>query len=538
MTATAAPAAPPAPALARVIHVDVWFRLAPTAVAATLAAAYVLIAPPSIDLAAHLFRAQLFAAHGFVLWNNAWYGGHATPGYSLLFPAVSAALTPQLAAAVAGVATAALFESLARRHFGPRAWPGAVLFGAATAIDLYTGRLALAFGTLPALGAIVLLDRRRTGPACLLAALAALCSPVAALFTAIAAAGCAVGDPVGRRAALPAAAVATAALAPVATLALAFPEGGTEPFGLPTLLPLVIAGLVLLGATHHRLRAGIAVYVLAAIACYLIPSPVGSNIARLGTFAAAPLAALVWWPRRPALLAAAALPLLYIGWQAPVRDVASTAGDPSVSAAYYRPLLAFLDARPGVFRTEIPLTRSHWEAYWVAWAHPLARGWERQLDIGTNPLFYAHRPLTPSAYAAWLHANAVRFVALPDAALDYSAQREASLIRHGLTELRPVTRTRHWRIYAVVDPTPLASGVATATAMTPDGVDLLARAPGKTIVRVRYTPYWAVTRGAGCVEPAGGFTRLELRRAGAVRLGIRFAPGRIGTRTPRCTADG
>ena len=63
-------------------------RLAPTLVAATFAAAYVIISPPSVDLAAHLFRAQLFRVEGFGIWNNWWYSGHEIVGYSVLFPAV------------------------------------------------------------------------------------------------------------------------------------------------------------------------------------------------------------------------------------------------------------------------------------------------------------------------------------------------------------------------------------------------------------------------------------------------------------------
>ena len=59
------------------------------------------------------------------------------------------------------------------------------MFGAATATNLYTGRLAFAFGALPALGAILALDVRRDKLACALALLSALCSPVAALFAAI-----------------------------------------------------------------------------------------------------------------------------------------------------------------------------------------------------------------------------------------------------------------------------------------------------------------------------------------------------------------
>jgi hypothetical protein len=519
-------------------------ELAPVLVAGLLAAAYVIVSPPSRDLAAHLFRARLFDQQGFGLWSNDWYSGHHILGYSVLFPAVSALLTPQLAAALAATATAALFGSLARRHFGARGWVGALAFGAATAINLYTGRLALAFGALPALGAVVALDRDQPLAAAGLALLAALCSPVAALFAALAAAGHALAALLTDRRvapALPGAATAAAALIPVLALAVAFPEGGTEPFELGTLIPvLAICALALLAVPREAaaLRAGIALYALAALAVYVIPSPIGSNIARLGTLLAAPLAALLWWRRRPALLALCALPLLYVGWQAPVSDVAALSGDPSTGAAYYQPLLRFLSAQPGgrdrAYRIEIPFTDSHWEAYRVAPAFPLARGWERQLDRADNPLFYDGR-LSAATYDRWLHANAIRYVALPDARLDASARREAALIRAGQPYLHLVMRSAHWRVYGVADATPLVQGAATLRAMGSDWIALWAQRPGTATLHVRFTPYWALGRGAGCVAPDGDATRLLLRRSGPVRLVLRFSPQRVRATSPRCS---
>jgi hypothetical protein len=551
MTATAARSRSRSSARARVTMTSArtasaarWTRLAPVLIAALLAAGYVIVSPPTRDLAAHLFRARLFDQQGFGLWNNDWYGGHHILGYSVLFPAVSALLTPQLAAALAATATAALFEPLARRHFGAQAWLGALAFGAATAINLYTGRLALAFGALPALGAIVALDRERPLVAGALALLSALCSPVAALFAALAGAGHAVAALLRARQvrpALPGVATAVAALAPVLALAIAFPEGGTEPFDLGTLLPVlaISAGALLaIPRTATTLRAGVAVYAVATLAVYVIPSPVGSNVARLGTLLAAPLAALLWWGRRPVLLALCAIPLLYVGWQAPVSDITALAGDPSTSVAYYQPLLRFLRAQTGgrdrAFRIEIPFTDSHWEAYRVAPEVPLARGWERQLDRADNPLFYDGR-LTAAAYDRWLHANAIRYVALPDAALDGSAHREAAIVSAGQPYLAPALRSGHWRIYAVVHPTPIAQGAATLRSMGSDWIALQAQRPGAVTLHVRFTPYWELTEGAGCVAPDGDATRLILRRAGPVRLAVRFAPERIGATTPRCT---
>jgi hypothetical protein len=518
-------------------------RLAPTLVAAVFAATYVILSPASLDLADHLFRAQLFRDEGFGLWNNLWYSGHHIVGYSVIFPAVSALLTPQLAGALAATGTAALFEPLARRHFGSDAWAGAVLFGAATAIDLYTGRLAFAFGALPALGAVVALDRGATPVACGLALVSALCSPVAALFAALIAAGYALGGLTSTRrigAAVPGAAVAVAALAPVFILAVAFPEGGSEPFGFPTMAPvLVLVALALwtLPREAATLRAGVVVYASATVLVFLIPSPIGSNIARLGTFLAAPVAALIWWQRRQTLLAVAILPLLYLGWAAPVRDVVSASGDQSASTGYYQPLLRFLRreavAPAAPFRTEIPFTRFHWEAWVVASHFALARGWERQLDIADNPIFYRGH-ITAASYEHWLHDNAIRFVAASDAPLDYSAEAEMALVRRGLPYLHLVMRSPHWRVYAVTRATPIATGVARLTRLGPDTLTLRARSRGSVLLRVRFTPYWALTRGSGCVSPSGQWTRLTLRRAGPVKLGTRFALDRIRATSPRC----
>jgi hypothetical protein len=514
-------------------------RAAPTAVAGAFAIAYVLISPPSLDLPAHLLRAKLFSVEGFGLWSNWWYAGHHVVMYSVLFPPVASALTPQLAAAIAVIGTAALFEPLARRHFGENAWVGAVWFGAATATNLFTGRLTFAFGLLPAVATALALQRRRPWLAASLGVLTALCSPVAALFAATAGAAHAIGSYATERrlrAAAAGAGVVVASLAPVGLLALTFPEGGHEPFAPSTFWPILViaaAALAVIRKDERILMAGIALYALGCIVAFAVPTAVGSNAARLTELAAGPLAALLLWPRRRMLLLAAALPLLYVQWHAPVRDVSNAAWDQSRAAAYYRPLLSFLSAQPGPpFRVEIPFTAFHWEAYEVAPRFPLARGWERQLDIQHNGLFYGS-PLTPASYEAWLHQLAVRFVALPDTRLDYAGVKEAALIARGLPYLRLVSRSRHWRVYRVLGATPVAQG-ARLLAIGANSLTLRAEGPGTALVRVRFTPYWAITEGSGCVAPDGAFTRLTIRRSGITRLGIRFSLGRIRATSPRC----
>ena len=543
-------------------------RAAPAILAAVLAAVYAIWSPRSLDLADALTRVKLFNAEGFGIWDNWWYGGHHTPGYSVLFAPIGAALGPQLAGALAVVGTAALFEPLAHDHFGADAWLGALWFAAGASTDLFTGRLTFALGLLPAVAAVLALSRGRPWLASLLAFITALASPVAALFTALAglaytggrlwdksarefgantgAAARAADRTRGPSGALNVAerhglAVAVASLAPIVVLAVVFPEGGTEPFAFSALWPIPVIALlllVLLPRGERTLGTGVVLYTIGCVLAYAIPTAVGSNAARLGTLLAGPLVALILWRRRMVLLLVCAIPLLYVQAQAAVRDVSQADADPATTAAYYRPLLGFLareSAPPNPpFRTEIPFTEDHWEAYEVAPRFALARGWERQLDIKDNSLFYGGT-LTATAYRAWLDRLAVRFVAVADAPLDYSAREEVALIDRGLPYLRLVWRSRHWRVYAVADPTTIVEGHATLRAFGPDSLTIDATAPGSVYVRVRFTPYWALSGGQGCVAPDGDFTRVTLRRAGQVRLVIRFALDRIQAHSPRCT---
>ena len=92
----------------------------PTLLAVALSGAYLAAAPTSEDLAAATFRADLFAEHGFALWNNDWYSGHYLLSYSVIYPPLGALLGPRLTAALAVVAAVALFAILARRRFGRR----------------------------------------------------------------------------------------------------------------------------------------------------------------------------------------------------------------------------------------------------------------------------------------------------------------------------------------------------------------------------------------------------------------------------------
>jgi hypothetical protein len=248
----------------------------------------------------------------------------------------------------------------------------------------------------------------------------------------------------------------------------------------------------------------------------------------------------VWWGRRPRALALVFLPLLYVAWSPAVRDGIAADIDNSASTGYYQPLLHFLRreaATPGTapFRIEIPFTQFHWESYEVATGFSLARGWERQLDIRYNRLFYAGA-LTPARYRRWLHTNAVRFVAISDARPDYSAEAEVRLIDSGLPYLHLVFRSRHWRIYRVAHATPIAQPPAVLQRLDSDSVTMRVPRAGSFEVRVHFAPYWKLAEGAGCVAPDGEWTQITARRAGEVKLVPSFSLSRIGSTTPRCTS--
>lgn len=518
-------------------------RLAPVAVAALLAGVYLVWQPASLDLAAAEYRAWLFGHAGFAIWDAQWYGGHHLPGYSVLTPPLAHWLGPRLLGALAVVAAAALFERIAWARFGSDAWVGSTWFALGAAAALYSGRIPFLLGVAFALASIVPLQcSRRAGAswplACAAAALAvvtALASPVAALFLALAGAAYALA---GRR--FVGFAVAVAALAPVALLALVFPEGGSEPFVSSAFWPVVAfaaVALALLPREERVLRIAVALYALLAVAVFAFDTPVGGNVVRLGSLCAGPVAALLLWPRRRLALACAVPFLLWWQLGPGILDVTTTQGDPSVDAVYYAPLLAALRAQGASGangRLEIPFTNVHWEARHVAPRVPLARGWERQLDRKVNALFYDDAALTPARYRAWLDRMSVHWIAVPDVPLDYSARDEAALIARGLPYLREVWRGAHWRLYAVRDPAPLAEPPARVIAADTDALSIGAPRVGSFALRVRWSPYWAVVSGDACVMPDGDWTRLRVRAPGTVRLAMRFSFLRVGAHTARC----
>jgi hypothetical protein len=269
----------------------------------------------------------------------------------------------------------------------------------------------------------------------------------------------------------------------------------------------------------------------------------GSNATRLAAMFAGPILVCALAGRmRPRWLAAAAIPLLVYQWWGPIRETEKGATDPSSELAFYQPLFEFLEGRADAStRVEIPFTRMHWESVHVARRYSLARGWEAQLDVKYNPLFRQGRRLTSERYQHWLLSNGVRYVALPDVPLDPAARHEARIIERGLPFLRLVYSDRHWRVFEVEGArglTRTGSG-ARVRRIGPTSFTLQASRTGPVLVRVRWTPYWKVTRGDACVERApDGWTMVRAREAGRIRVATRFSPRRIIDHGPACSDPG
>jgi len=539
---------------------------------AALVAAWLAVYPHTPDMAAQLYRVQLFRQVGLAIWDNNWYAGHGVLGYSLLYPPLASLLGMRALGALSVLASSVLFARLAWVVWGERARWGAAWFALAALGDVWSGRLTFALGVALALAAALSLARGRSWAAALLGLACTAASPVAGALLGLAALTLALE----RRSPRALVVLAAPGAALVAALALLFPEGGYEPYpflSFAATLAVTLAFLVALPASARLLRTGACVYLLACAGCVLVRTPIGSNVERYGVLLSGPLLACAWlaqpreagrsghgegracgrWPaparllgarrvlggRLPATaLAALAGSALWLVW-GPVRETRAVAGSEATSASFYAPVKRFLAAHAhGPVRVEVPLTRSHWEAALLAPSVDLARGWDKQMETRYDGALLSP-DLDAARYRSWLRQQAVSYVALPDVPLDGSSAAEGRLIRGGLPYLREVFADARWRIYTVLGATPLALGPGRISALSHQSFTLRARAAGRFLVRVHYTRYWTLVRGAGCVAPAaGGWTQVTLRQPGEAIVAIRFSLARAFASGASCTRGG
>src|SRR3954447_25705199 len=516
------------------------------ALSSLLALAMLLWSPPVGDLAAQVFRTELFQRAGLAIWNGSWYGGHYTLTYSLLFPPLAALLGPQLVGTGAVVSSSYLFDRLVRDRWGVEARWATLWFAAGVVTLLADGQLTFALGVAFGLAALRCLQLERSALTLLAAAACPLASPVAGAFLGgIVLAGAV--EP-GRRPRLLALGAGALALFITVVPNVAFPEAGQFPFAASSYIaiPLWCAGALLLTqgvrGEERQLRRVIVGYLLGSTLVWLAPNALGGNAVRLGALFGGPVLAAVLLSRRPRpavpawlfapLLALAIAGSLYWQLTASVTQIARSVGDPSTTSAYFHPAARWLRAHGGAgARIEVPPTANHWESAYLAPKFELARGWLRQLDTTRDDLFYGDdETLTAAGYGAWLRANAISYVALPDAPLDYSSQDERRLILSGPPYLDLRFSSEHWRIYAVRDPKPLVTPLGGAAAETRwigrQGFALDVEHPGEFLVRVSFTPYWSISRGSGCILRRGDWTVARATHPGVFRVAADFSVGR------------
>lgn len=450
-------------------------HVGPLLVALGIASLYFLLDLRGGDLAAHLYRAELFKNEGFFVWNYNWYGGHYLVSYGVIFPTLSATIGVRLAGALAYILGVLLFSILAREVF-PRvgATAASYVFAVVFSATLVIGQLPYALSLSIGLGALLAAAHGRSWIAGFLAVNCALTSPLAALFISFIAFTVWLGGHpwetlrTARHAFRTVWAaeshaylvVAVATVLPAMIVSFLFPEGGTQPFVFVSYFAAVLLTVFfwlmvrdeLSGDARRMVATGVILYLIFLTGNELIASPIGGNAIRLGMVLLPPLAAAILWPRAGKFALAVIVPLLC--WQGATAVWAIATTDETADPHYFAPVNRFLDeANPARDeKAEIVFTRNHFEAAYVANRRPIARGWERQLDTKHNALFY-DGTLDPRTYARWLMDNDVRWVVLPKhAELDYSGRDEAELVSGGLPYLEPAAELRDWRIYRVTLP--------------------------------------------------------------------------------------
>lgn len=507
------------------------------AVGAAGCVSYVAIRPATNDLANARFREWLFDQEGFNPWNNRWFAGHHTPGYSVLSAALSSLFGSE-AFGVLAVMVSVVFGSLVIHRLAETV-PGlqrprwaASWFGVGCLVSLFGGRIAFVGGVALGTACMLALVNRRIVVATGLALLATLVSPVCGAYLAMIGVALAVARRAAWRTALP---TVAALVVPVAVVvggtAALFADPGSFPFPLGGLvnLAVVLAAVWLAGRRFRFVPAICGLYLAAAVGAAVIDSPVGGNVVRLAALCAGPALVMTHRWKRPAIVPVAAF-LIVFQWS-PVL-LAASGKLAEQDRSFFDPVIAAADQIHLTGRIEVVPLRTHLESEFVAERLPIARGWTRQLDRGLNPLFF-EGPFDAALYRHWLEDNAVQMVAVPTTEVDLGGRREVALLRSPPSYLMLIDATADWTIYQVIDAPPLASGGAIAQ-LGIDFFQLSTQAPMTTVVRVHFSPWFEAT-GDGCVaEAPDGWTQVTLRSAGTVSVAASFSVRAIFDRDGTC----
>ncbi len=494
------------------------------AVSLAFTVAFLFLPLAGTDLAAQVARGRFAQEYGFKPVDFRWYGGIYPFGYSLFTGPLNALIGSRGVGAIGSVVGALAFAFVLVRTRVPRPLLGGILGAVCLVCNLISGRttfaLGLAFGLL-ALCAVTLeeIDERiRTALIVLAALLSTAASPVAGLFTGLA--GGALLLTGRRRDGL---ALGIGATIPMLVVTLLFHDGGIQPFDADSaklVIALSIAVIFLVPARYPAVRVGALLSAVGLFVAYLIPSPIGFNAARLALLFSVPVVAATANLALPRLALAL---VLIVWWQPPlVLGDLSGAGHRAANREFHQPLIDQLHKRGPVGRVEVVPMRDHWESTFVADAVPLARGWERQVDVGRNGLFYgqgSEGTLTSPEYLGWLYDNAITYVAVPiGTRLDRWGREEAALIAAGLPYLQLVWGNDNWQLYKVNTAQPLVSAPAKLSRSDATGVSFDMDRAGTVVIRVRWSRWLTLSGPEGCLTPGGKWTVVRVDKPGRYRL--------------------
>ncbi|MDX6517002.1 MAG: hypothetical protein QOH73_2668 [Gaiellaceae bacterium] len=501
-------------------------------------------------MAAHVYQKLFFIQHGFVFWNNLWYAGrYSFITYSPLYYPLVSVIGIQVLAVLSLTAATAGYTAIVEREWGAGARWSARVFAVVWAFFVLSAAFPFALGCALALLALLVLQRGMRWPFAVLAALALAASTLAFTLLVIVLGGIALGRrrfPGHRHTRSAIAIVGVLGSVEVVLWAL-FPDGGRFPFPREEFAAAVafctLGFFVTFRSERARpLAAFFSLYLVACTLAFILPSPVGENIARM-RFLAIPIAVLAlslrsWNPR---ILSIVVL-LLAFSWNVSPLAASFQRGhaDAAQSPLFWAEPVVFLRHNlDPAYRVEAVDTAGHWEALYLAQAGiPLTRGWFRQDDFPQNGLLYDE--LGVRGYLHWLRKLSVRYIVLTNGPLDYSARGEARLLRAHPGLFPVVLRFPGGVIMEVSNPQPLVRG-----GPAPAQVDLVAATsivfeatePGRYTMGVRYSPYFSSPDA--CIRKLpGGFTGVTVRKAGLVTIsfavGAQSAARTLIGRSPTC----
>ncbi|MEP9382408.1 MFS transporter [Nocardioides sp. KR10-350] len=510
-------------------------RAHPVAATTVLAAVlqlvwWVLLANSGGDIAAQDAWAEFAHRHPLSAYNFAWYGGIHPVSYSVMSPYLMAFLGVRTTMILSAIVSAALIAFLLVRTTGRRrallpALVGAVaLFG-----NSISGRttfvLGMAFG-LAAVAALVAWPaagrwsfaggRSREAVAAVLALLATFGSPVDGLFLGLLAAALWL-----QRQRAAAYAIGVPPVLVVVLSKLFFPLSGVQPMHWPSaILPCLMAVFVYLTAPVEWRIARVAsvVYVVGVLLCWLIPTPIGTNVTRLGLiFGGVVLTAVLvsgeartpfprrvslgGWSRAVPVVLFAVLALVTSGtWQVAtaVHDLVHTTPDRAWDVDTARVVAQLRDLGAQTTRIEVVPSASHREVSALSPPFVLARGWNRQVDAKLNERFYdRHDPMTHLEYQTWLRAWAVSYVVVPPGRPDNGSITENELISQGAPYLRLVWQDANWRVYRVLGASPTVSGGARVVRWDEAGMTVDVPRPGRYVIKEKYSRHMVLVDATG-----------------------------------------